>query len=263
MVQFDLSPDLVPSVNAVAEFLALDDSRGGGAGRRFDMVVLAGNAILATAARAFAEAAAARVPLLITGGIGHSTPLLHQAVRAAHPDIAVDGRPEAEILRDLALRLHGLDADRILVEAASTNCGENAIFTRRLLDERGLRPRALLLIQDPLMQRRTDASFRHAWRGSASEPEFVNWPTFVPRLTVDDGVVGYAPGLPDGLWSGPRFLSLMMGEIPRLRDDASGYGPRGRDFIAHVDIPDDVERHVRRLAAGLTAAAPALSRALD
>lgn len=32
-----------------------------------------------------------------------------------------------------------------------------------------------------------------------------------------------------------------MGEIPRLRDDADGYGPNGRGFIAHVDIPPEVE----------------------
>ncbi|MGT9855229.1 YdcF family protein, partial [Citrobacter freundii complex sp. 2025EL-00205] len=36
--------------------------------------------------------------------------------------------------------------------------------------------------------------------------------------------------------------SLITGELPRLRDDATGYGPCGRDFIAHVDIPQDVEQ---------------------
>lgn len=33
----------------------------------------------------------------------------------------------------------------------------------------------------------------------------------------------------------------MLGEFPRLRDDINGYGPAGRDFIAHVDIPADVD----------------------
>ena len=28
-----------------------------------------------------------------------------------------------------------------------------------------------------------------------------------------------------------------MGEIPRLRDDEAGYGPRGKHFIAHVEVP--------------------------
>jgi len=38
-----------------------------------------------------------------------------------------------------------------------------------------------------------------------------------------------------------RYLSLVLGELPRLRDDINGYGPLGRDFIVHVDIPAEVE----------------------
>lgn len=41
----------------------------------------------------------------------------------------------------------------------------------------------------------------------------------------------------EGLWSVERYLSLITGELPRLRDDATGYGPCGHDFIVHVDIP--------------------------
>jgi hypothetical protein len=43
------------------------------------------------------------------------------------------------------------------------------------------------------------------------------------------------------LWDTRRFFDLLMGEIPRLRDDENGYGPRGRNFIVHVDIPEEVE----------------------
>lgn len=32
-----------------------------------------------------------------------------------------------------------------------------------------------------------------------------------------------------------------MGEVPRLRDDAEGYGPLGKGFIAHVEVPPEVE----------------------
>jgi len=27
-----------------------------------------------------------------------------------------------------------------------------------------------------------------------------------------------------------------------LRDDSQGYGPNGRDFIVHVDMPDEIAR---------------------
>ena len=33
-----------------------------------------------------------------------------------------------------------------------------------------------------------------------------------------------------------------VGEVPRLRDDRHGYGPAGKGFIAHVDIPENVEK---------------------
>lgn len=49
------------------------------------------------------------------------------------------------------------------------------------------------------------------------------------------------------LWRLPRFLGLVMGEIPRLRDDEEGYGPKGKGFIVHVDVPDEVEEAWKRI----------------
>lgn len=31
-----------------------------------------------------------------------------------------------------------------------------------------------------------------------------------------------------GVWSVERYISLLLGEVPRLRDDANGYGPQGK-----------------------------------
>lgn len=42
------------------------------------------------------------------------------------------------------------------------------------------------------------------------------------------------------MWDINRYISLLMGEIPRLSDDVNGYGPKGKDFIAHVEIPQEV-----------------------
>jgi len=36
---------------------------------------------------------------------------------------------------------------------------------------------------------------------------------------------------------GRRCVTLLMGEVPRLTDNANGYGPAGRGYIAHVDVP--------------------------
>jgi hypothetical protein len=49
-----------------------------------------------------------------------------------------------------------------------------------------------------------------------------------------------------GVWDVQRYLSLLLGEIPRLRDD--GYGPAGKNFINHVDIPASAEAAWDRLS---------------
>ena len=46
---------------------------------------------------------------------------------------------------------------------------------------------------------------------------------------------------PLGMWNIDRYITLLMGEIPRLSDDENGYGPRGKNFISHVDIPQEVK----------------------
>lgn len=44
-----------------------------------------------------------------------------------------------------------------------------------------------------------------------------------------------------------RYMQLIMGEIPRLKDDINGYGPKGNGFIEHVDIPYSVEESYSKL----------------
>ena len=96
------------------------------------------------------------------------------------------------------------------------------------------------------MQRRTDASFRQAWADTAC-PTILNWPVQVPRLGYRNDRIDYLQSPNSRKWTPERFLSLLTGEIQRLTDDENGYGPRGRGFLPHVDIPEDVEaawRHI-------------------
>ena len=44
------------------------------------------------------------------------------------------------------------------------------------------------------------------------------------------------------MWDIERYISLIMGEIPRLTDNENGYGPRGKGYLAHEDIPPDVRK---------------------
>jgi hypothetical protein len=79
----------------------------------------------------------------------------------------------------------------------------------------------------------------------------MSWPTFTPRVALANGGLAFTRGDVAGLWPMDRFLSLILGEVPRLRDDVSGYGPRGRGFIGPVDIPVEVEAAHALLAANL------------
>lgn len=237
-----LSAEVITALNTIAGWLALDDFSRHRDRLSADAIILAGNAVLATIDGACALAQARHIPLFITGGIGHSTSFLIEAI-ARHPryrTIDTAGRPEAVILHEIATRFWQRPEDQVVVETASRNSGENAGFTRVLLEARGCTPQNIILIQDPLLQRRTDATFRRCWIDSAQTPHFINWPTYVPQLVNGMNGTGFAHGS-HGLWPVNRFISLLLGEIPRLRDDRQGYGPTGKDYICHVDIPNVVE----------------------
>ncbi len=248
-------------INLLASFLSFDQTRNASpqqlAGNgKADLLILLGNAVLITAERAFQAAAGVAPTMLIAGGVGHATGLLRQAVKQHHlyHGVATAGRSEAEILRDIATGFFGLDGEHILLENQSANCGDNALRARQVLDAAGERPRTVILTQDPLMQRRTDASFRLVWQDSP-DVRFINWPTLVPRVAANGGDVALAWGDREtaASWPLPRFISLLLGEIPRLRDAPGGYGPAGAGFIAHVDIPPRIEAAYARLGPVLAA----------
>ncbi|WP_413727557.1 YdcF family protein [Sodalis sp. RH19] len=237
-----LPADILSKINLIASWLAVDDFSARQDHLSADAIILAGNAVLATIDGACALARARHIPLVISGGIGHSTSFLIAAV-AQHPRyqaIETAARPEAAILHEIACRFWELPGKQVVMETASRNSGENAGFTRALLEERGCTPQDIILIQDPLLQRRTDATFRRCWVDSAQSPHFINWPTCVPQLVSDINGTGFTHDS-DGLWPVNRFISLLLGEIPRLRDDKQGYGPKGKDYICHVDIPNEIE----------------------
>src|SRR5471032_2443766 len=127
------SDSQLADINQLAEFLALDQTGGATPNQMArsepQLLILLGNAILPVAERAFAALADGAVEkILIAGGIGHSTDLLYQAVKN-HPTyrvIATDGRSEAEILHDIAVAFFAVNPQQLLLETASTNCGDNA-----------------------------------------------------------------------------------------------------------------------------------------
>ena len=140
----------------------------------------------------------------------------------------------------VAVRFHGIDGSVVLLETESSNCGENAQLVLRTLRSKAIPMRSIILVQDPTMQRRSCASFQKAWQDAGLELQIANYPGFVPRVTVEGQELWFPnPGIA-GLWPMKRFIALVLGEVPRLRDDERGYGPRGCGYIVHVEVPPDV-----------------------
>lgn len=233
-----LSHDTLAAANLIGDWLAQDDLPQNA---QPQIAVLAGNAVIPTIDAACRLAAQRQIPLLISGGIGHSTTFLYDVVRK-HPHyqaLQVEGRPESHILADIAEQFWQIPRDRIVVEDRSTNCGENAWFTRRLLEERGLDHSSGVVIQDPTMQRRTMATFARVWQDAPAPPQWWSYPGCSPRLENSAAGLRFN-GDDSGLWPVGRYLALLLGELPRLLDNAQGYGPNGKGFITHVDFPRDV-----------------------
>jgi uncharacterized SAM-binding protein YcdF (DUF218 family) len=156
-------------------------------------------------------------PLLIfAGGLGAITRRLWH-------------EPEADQFAGIAIEM-GVPADRILIENRSTNTGENVLFTRRLLAEKGLDPDTFIVVQKPYMERRSYATFRQVW------PEKQVRVTS-PRVSFDQYVhdCSHETLTPDDV------IGIMVGDLQRIRQ----YPAKG--FQIHQDIPEDVWRAYEEL----------------
>ena len=68
----------------------------------------------------------------------------------------------------------------------------------------------------------------------------INYATYCAKVLNQDEDLVFEDNI-HGMWPINRYVNLLMGEIPRLSDDANGYGPNGKNYIAHVDIPEKVK----------------------
>lgn len=214
--------------------------------------ILAGGDVLAQAMRA----GVART-YVIVGGAGHTTQTFREKVHFLCPDLDfADNACEADVFAAYLRSRHGLEAD--LLERRSTNCGNNISYLRELLADNGVSCKTLILSQDATMQLRMEAICRHDW----PQVEPVSFAAYRARVvagevpaTGDKSLPGSADPFhaltfdpaPLGMWASRRYLTLLMGEIPRLTDDENGYGPRGKGFLVHVDIPGEVTVAFERL----------------
>lgn len=140
---------------------------------------------------------------------------------------SIFSRPEAEVFADLAI-IKGVPEEKVIKESQSANTGENILFVKRLLKEKGLDFNSFILVQKPYMERRTYATFRKQW------PEA-------------DCIVT-SPNLSFETYSTSehyknRWIDVMVGDLHRIKE----YPAKG--FQIPQEIPDDVWSAYKKLIA--------------
>ena len=206
-----------------------------------DIMVLFGGSILCggdVLADAMQNKAAKKY--IIVGGAGHTTETLRNEMQRLYPKVTTADLPEARIFAHYLKLKYNLEPDYL--ECNSTNCGNNITYLLDLLREHHILFNSVILSQDATMQLRMAAGLEKY------EPEvtIVNYATYCADVVVRDGKLAYAQ-VPLGMWDMERYIALLTGEIPRLSDDAGGYGPKGKNYIAHVDIPLEIQRALKSL----------------
>lgn len=227
-----------------------------------DLFVLFGGGVTGTV-ETLAAAMRSRVArrYAIVGGRGHATYWLDRAIgrlREEDGSLPIPGvASEAEMLDALLFARYGLRAD--FLETRSTNCGNNITYLLDLLEGEDGVPASVILSQDAVMQRRMDVTWKRQVmdRSPFAGTQVINWPSYDAELACDGGRLVWRQA-PEGIWLMEKYLQLLMGEVGRLTDDEHGYGPRGRDFVVHVDVPAEVRAaaDVLRAACGEAGRAP-------
>ena len=155
--------------------------------------------------------------LMFCGGIGHSTINLKKKV-AKILNVDIDRLPEseAEIYACLAKDKYQIESLSIFMDKTSTNTSENIKNAIQIFNDHTIKHQNVILIQDPILQKRSYVTALDLFNNSQKE--------------------------------GKRLYELALGEVYRLRDDENGYGPNGKGFLRHVDVPEEVNRSFEIIA---------------
>jgi len=193
---------------------------------KIDGLVLCGNSVPVTATIASQLAQYNELStIIIAGGVGHATKYLRQNLHVEN-DLS-EAQMMAELVRQSGYR------GEIRLDQASTNTGSNATNARDLAPATW---RHVLLVQDPLLARRTTLTFAANWDSSV---QLSRYQLETIQLTSLQPFQLSSQQYQDA-WPSAYFTELLLGELQRLADTPEGYGPNGTGFIPHVEIPADV-----------------------
>ncbi len=181
--------------------------------KKSDIILALGSHDLRVGERAASLYLEGYAPLIVmSGGVGNLT-----------RDMWTES--EADQFAQIAIQM-GVPKQHILIENRSTNTGENIQFTRRLLQEKGIRVNNLILVQKPYMERRSYATIKKQW----PEPDVL---VTSPQLSFED--------YPNSDIPMERVINIMVGDLQRIIT----YPDKG--FQIKQEVPDDVMKAYRFL----------------
>ncbi len=206
-----------------------------------DIMVLFGGSILC-GGDVLANAMQNRIAkkYIIVGGAGHTTETLRIKMHEQFPEVETAGLPEAKVFANYLKFKYNLEPDYL--ECNSTNCGNNITYLLDLLEEHHIVYNSIILCQDATMQLRMAVGLRKY----TPDVTIINYAAYCVYAAVRDDKLAYAE-VPWGMWDMERYIALLAGEISRLSDDTNGYGPKGKNYIVHVEVPREVRNAFKSL----------------
>jgi uncharacterized SAM-binding protein YcdF (DUF218 family) len=132
--------------------------------------------------------------IVFAGGVGKHTPDKWNS--------------EAEEFSHVAYEM-GVPKDKVFLEDKSSNTGENILFSKKLLEEKGIFPKKIIIVHKPYMVRRAYAAFMKQWPGM----EII---ATSPKITYEN--------YPNGEVSKEEAINTMVGDLLRIKKyPAQGY----------------------------------------
>ena len=177
----------LPPLQVIWDFLCLNQ-----APQKADIIVGFGNFntdIARRAAELYHQGSAPKI--LFTGGLGRNTEGL---------------LPESEAVRFARVAVAcGVQEEDIILEDKSKNTADNILFTRRLLEEKGIRHDHILGVHQPFMERRIKAAMGVYW------PE-LSFSVTSPQVTIPE----YLKRAKEQGVSENASISVIVGDFQRM-----------------------------------------------
>lgn len=155
-----------------------------------DLILVCGNDDEMTSERTLELYNAGYAPLVLISGSGSTK------------NIEGFQENEAQRIADFLIK-NGVSSDFILIEDKARSTGDNALFSKKLLEEKGIKANKIILITKPYMERRVFATFSKQTPG--------------PLYLVSSKEISYSDyckKFPDK----EHFINIMVGDFQRIKE---------------------------------------------